>query len=190
MNNALAVQGVLRNGLRLSQRRGAVMEDYTPFGDSRPSFDYVRRGDVIRVSFEWSNALPANATSERDFRSALEKSFSVVNFLPSRDWTFGGRIVVDIQPRSDYSRLTDVTSVVLHDASAYFNVNNLTARAEFVSKVEDTGGTVTGGIQLPATGEGGGANALSDFFTNLTASPVTLAVVIGGAVLLLAAMKK
>lgn len=163
----------------------------------RPTVDYVRAGDVLRVYIAIDAGLYFGSSSfANTFVNRLKNSFNVLN-APT---AVGGGIVVkatgwviDVQPRSDYSKLRDAVSVVLGDAQAAgLNVNAGLSYGQFISKVEDAG--VTPPVTLPAPATPGTNNtvigAVGGFFDNLTQSPVTLAVILGAAVILVIAAKK
>lgn len=187
-NNALALQRA--NPRAIAMVRQHAQSDYTPFGDSRPSFDYVKTGDVIRVSLVWFRATGWFVFDTQPiynaFRNALGATFNVVAMSPAENWTPGGTITIDLQVRGDFARLNDVVAIVAHDAqTAGLSVDTAHTRGEFVSKVEDTGGAVQSSIPAP----GSGNNKVEDFLNNLTTSPISLAVIVGGAVLLFVALK-
>lgn len=161
----------------------------------RPSVDYVKAGDVIRVYIADAGGFyfGGGAAIASAFTDRLRAAFNVV-VAPAG--TGGGVLantqawVVDVQPRSDYAKLSDAVSVVLHEAQAAgLNVNAGQSYGQFVSKVETTGGTPTTTIPSPSPAPGGTNNSIANFFENLTQSPTTLAVILGAAVLLVVAMK-
>ena len=159
---------------------------------ARPSIDYVRAGDVIRVNLVWKRATQwftfDMAPIYTAFKGALGNAFNVVAMSPVESWAPGGTISVDVQTRGDFSRLADVVSVVANRAqSAGLSVDVASTRGEFISKVETTGGTPEPTIRDPREQPSGG---FEDFFNNLTKSPVTLAVILGAAVVLVIAAKK
>ena len=66
----------------------------------RPSVDYVRAGDVIRVNVVWTrandwfvfNVQPIYAA----FRTALSRTFNVLAMSPAEHWQPGGTIAIDL----------------------------------------------------------------------------------------------
>jgi hypothetical protein len=200
--NRLVVQGLSsyasqRAAQALAARR--LPEQYrgmAGLGDvsSRPSIDYVKAGDVIRVYIAISPGFYFGGANESaKFAQEVAKSFNVVRAPSDASGFFGSQAwVVDVQPRSDYSQLRDAVSVVLHAAQeSGLNVNAGTSYGQFVSKVESTGGTPPVDIQTPGANSGSGAgDAIGNFFSNLTQSPTTLAVILGAAVILVIAAKK
>jgi len=163
---------------------------------SRPSVDYVKAGDVIRVNVVWSRATDwfvfDMTPIYNAFRDALGRTFNVMAVSPLTNWTPGGTIVVDVQVRGDFSRLNDVVSIVAHEAQAAgLGVNVAQTRGEFISKVETTGGTSPPTIRDPnKTNDDTASKKIEDFFNSLTSSPVTLAVILGTAVVLVIAARK
>jgi len=163
--------------------------------NARPTIDYVKAGDVIRVYVAIDAGLYfGGGDIGAKFQQELAKAFNVVRAPSDASGFFGSRAwVVDVQPRSDYNRLQDITSVVLHAAQAAgLNANPGVSYGQFVSKVETTGTTPpttlpTPGAPASNTGSGDG---LANFFSGLTQSPVTLAVILGAAVILVIAAKK
>ena len=163
----------------------------------RPTVDYVKAGDVIRVDLVWfrPTGLFANVPAlYAAFRQRLSAHFNLIALSPQEYWlSAGGNILIDVQPRGDYGRLADVVSVVMGDAqSAGLNVDVARTRGEFISKTETTGGHVPSTIPDPkdTKTENEGNNDLESFFNKLTASPVTLAAIIGGVIILVIAAKK
>lgn len=162
--------------------------------EGRPSVDYVKAGDVIRINVVWLRAsswfvfdvTPIYAA----FRNGLARSFNVLAMSPVENWTPGGTIAVDLQPRSDYGKLNDVVAVVAHEAQAAgLSVDVGRTYGEFVSKVEGTGGTPPPTIRDP-TQANNASNTINDFLNSLTKSPTTLAVILGAAVILVIAAKR
>lgn len=158
----------------------------------RPSVDYVKAGDVIRVNVVWTRAndwfVFDTASIYNAFRNALGRTFNVSAMSPVENWTPGGTIAVDVQTRGDFSRLNDVVSIVASNAqSAGLSVDVSRTRGEFVSKAETTGGAPVPTIRDPREQSGSG---IESFFNNLTQSPVTLAVILGAAVVLVIAAKR
>ncbi len=166
----------------------------------RPTVDYVKAGDVVRVYVFYSAGLYFSSTTiPAAFVQNLRSAFNIVRAPSSapggeRAW------IVDVQPRSDYNQLGDVVSVVLNAAQrAGLNVNAGASYGQFVSQVE-TGGTVPP-VSLPTPSPDSDAvgrtvwdtptgDSISNFISSLTKSPVTLAVIAGAAVLLVIAAKK
>lgn len=165
--------------------------------DARPTIDYVKAGDVIRVYIAINPGLYFGGSDEAaKFRFEIAKAFNVVRAPTDASGFFGSRAwVVDVQSRSDYSQLTHAVSVVLNAAqNSGLSVNAGTSYGQFVSKVETTGTTPattlpTPGAAIPGDNDGN-ANPLGNFFSGLTQSPVTLAVILGAAVVLVIAAKK
>lgn len=160
----------------------------------RPTVDYVRAGDVIRVYIAINPGLYFGGSDEAArFKDKVSAVFNVVRAPSDAGSVFGSRAwVVDVQPRSDYAQLNHAVSVVLNAAqNAGLNVNAGTSYGQFVSKVDVTGTTPitdlpTPGAQIPgASGDG-----ITNFFSGLTQSPVTLAVILGAAVVLVMMAKK
>ena len=159
---------------------------------SRPSVDYVRGGDVIRVNVVWKRATEWFVFDTTPiytlFRNALSRTFNVMAMSPVEHWRPGGTIAVDIQTRGDFARLADVVSIVANNAqTAGLSVDVGSTYGEFVNKVEDTGGTPPLTIRDPMMQPGSG---IEGFLSNLTQSPITLAVILGAAVILVIAAKK
>lgn len=181
---------------QLAQRGFAGLGE-TRIGDSRPSIDYVKAGDVIRVNLVWfrPTGLFADVPAlYAKFRSALSSVFGVIAMSPQEYWlSAGGDIIIDVQPRSDYSRLADVVSIVANRAqTSGMNVDVARTRGEFISKVETTGGDVAPTLPDPRTvpSADNSGDGIASFFSGLTQSPVTLAVILGAAVVLVIAAKK
>lgn len=178
MLGALTLQGIAASAAR----------DYSPFGQAgaRPTFDYVKAGDVIRIRLMLDTAFAGLRLDE--FRNAIGSNANVR--LVSIDASqlgmlisgYSGPLVVTVQALSDFSRLDDVTRLVAGIAQASgLNVLINTTRGEFISKVEQTGGEVQPSIE---ENKPGASDTVSRFVDNLTASPISLAVIIGGVVLL------
>jgi len=174
---------------------GMQASSYGFSGIQRPTYDYVRNGDVIRVSVFLDAVFSVPPIGA--FRSALASNshLRLISLDQSQLGTlvtgYAGALIVTVQALNDFSKLDDVTRLVAGIAQgAGLAVLINSTRGEFVSQVEDTGGTVTPTIPGPSTNQPGSAPDFSGFFKGLTSSPVTLAVIVGGAVLLLAAMKK
>lgn len=171
----------------------AIRESFSGFGDTpegRPSIDYVRAGDVIRVYVAFNpDWYFGGGGIGAAFAQNLSSAFNIVQApasVGSNAWS------VDVQPRSDYSKLQDAVSVVLNAAQrAGLSVSSATSYGQFVSKVETTGGTPT--TTIPDPGPGSGSDPLAkvtDFVSKLGQSPTTLAVIVGGIVILVLAAKK
>lgn len=188
-----------------AERQRVAYQGLSGLGDAntRPSVDYVKAGDVIRVNVAWYRPtgwfadVPALYTA---FRNGLAAVFNVVAMSPQEYWlSAGGDITVDVQTRGDFARLGDVVSVVMNRAQAAgLNVNVASSRGEFISKVETTGGNVPATLPDPSRNttpspspilSNVGSTATS-FIDSLTSSPVTLAVILGAAVILVIAAKK
>lgn len=172
---------------------------FSGLGDSaseRPTIDYVRKGDVIRVFIainpDWyfgGSGIGAK------FTQLLQNSFNIASPPSDVSSTFGQRAwTVDVQPRSDYSKIGDVVSTVLGKAqTAGLSVSSGTSYGQFVSRAEDTGGgKLPLTIVKPKTDgtDPNEKNSFQDFIDSLTKSPVTLAVILGAAVVLVIAAKK
>lgn len=167
---------------------------FTGLGDAAQVVDYVRAGDVIRVSVAWYRATASWVFDPTpiytSFKAKLGTNFNVVAMQPTSYWLPGGVIVVDIQTRGDFSRLNDVVSIVASNAqSAGLDVNVSATRGEFVSRAQTTGGNLPNTLPDPKTDNSAG-KSVEDFIGNLTSSPVTLAVILGAAVVLVIAAKK
>lgn len=177
---------------------GIQASSYGFSGIQRPTYDYVRAGDVIRVSVFLDAVFSVPPIGA--FRSAIASNshLRLISLDQSQLGTlitgYAGALLVTVQALNDFSKLDDVTRLVAGIAQgAGLSVLINSTRGEFVTQVEDTGGSVA--PTLPGPGASSGASSgvsagVSDFFSSLTSSPVTLAVIVGGAVLLLAAMKK
>lgn len=185
---AIAVQSGSRRSLRLSGGAG-----YSAFGDTRPSYDYVRKGDVLRaVLFLDASSITAppidafrNRLSATSGLGLLKVDSSRLGGIPS---LYSGQLVVDVQARSDFAKSDDVLRLIAGVAQASgLSVLISGSSIEFVSKVEDTGGQTPSYVQ-PA-GNGSDKNVVEKFIDNLSQSPISLAVVAGSAVLLLIALK-
>lgn len=185
------------SGMALSRSR--IFRGLSALGaeDSRPSIDYVRAGDVIRVyvAFHPAFYLFNLGSIGPLFIQNLGHAFNVIRAPAHAE---GARAwIVDVQPRSDYARLDDVKSVVLNAAqNAGLSVAVGASYAQFVSKVEAVGTTPPASIPTPgesSNGVGSGSgigDTIGNFFSGLTQSPVTLAVILGAAVILVIAAKK
>lgn len=164
--------------------------------EERPSVDYVKAGDVIRVYIADAGGFyfGGGAAIASAFTNRLRSAFNVLVapagagggvFTNTQAW------ITDVQPRSDYARLGDVVAVVLHEAQeAGLNVNAGQSYGQFVSKVETTGGTPPPTLPSPSRPTLDTDNTVSKFFENLTQSPIALAVILGAAVILVIAAKK
>lgn len=161
-------------------------------GIERPTYDYVRGGDVIRVLLNLDTAFAGlNVTP---FRTALANSrgLRLVSLdqsqLGSVITGYAGPLIVTVQTLNDFARLDDVTRLVagLAQQSGLHVLLN-SSRGEFITQVEDTGGKVAPTI-TDQSGNKPSENDLGSsfkyFFDSLTSSPVTLAVIIGGVVIL------
>lgn len=197
--NRLAIQGI--SSAQAAAQRGGAFNGFQGLGaqDNRPSYDYVRAGDVIRIRLFLDAVFTTPPIDAFRNRLANAGGVRLVNLdqsgLGSLISGYAGALVVEVQATSDFSRLDDVTRLVAGVAQgAGLSVLIGSTRGEFVSKVEATGGNVPSNIPAPGSNNPNGANdvskALSDFFSNLTKSPVTLAVILGAAVVLVIAAKK
>jgi hypothetical protein len=197
----LTAQGLqARRDMRLASVRGLsqAAESFMPFGslgDSRPAVDYVRSGDVIRIVLLLDTSFSGlQLDAFRNYLANLS-ALRIVNLDASGLGTvltgYSGNLIIEVQARSDFSKLDDVTRLVAGTAqSAGLNVLLSSSRGEFVSKVEDTGGNVPSNIPAPNQTSSGLGNSLSTFASGLTSSPVTLAVIVVGVVVLVIAAKK
>jgi len=164
----------------------------------RPSFDYVKSGDVIRVGLFLDAVFSAPPIAS--FRGALGNNANLrlvridQSQLGSGITGYAGTLVVDVQALNDFNKLDDVVRLVAGIAQgAGLSVLMGSTRGEFISKVESTGGNVTPSITPP--GSAGGTvsdigESISGFVGGLAQSPVTLAVILGAAVILVIAAKK
>jgi len=171
--------------------------EYTPFGDTvaRPNYDYVKKGDVIRVSL----AVYATGAATLDvstFRSRLGSNPGISLLqIDTSDFrgvyvAYTGHLIVDVQARNDFAKLDDVVRLVAGIAQGSgLSVVAQDTRGEFVSRVESSGGNVDPTIRPPAS-DNTNSDALDKFFQNLQSSPMSLALIIGGAALLLFAVKR
>lgn len=166
---------------------------------ARPTYDYVRAGDVLRIDLPWKSARDETWKLYPILRNELAKIFDVLNLDSSRVNYFfgGGNIIIDLRPRTDYSRLSDVVNTVLGTAynKGGFSVDWAGARGEFVSRVEDTAGSLPVTIPAPAitpqpSANNSGSNPLGNFFGNLSESPMALGLILAGVVVLVIAAKK
>lgn len=121
-----------------------------PQSSARPSYDYVRAGDVIRIS------LPVGAgvyLVQGDVLSAIADGVRQSNMTyinGSTPGILGGGFTVDVQPGSDYAHLVDVASIVQSIAQGQGGfVSGGPASAAFVSKVENTKGQVKANAPPP-----------------------------------------
>lgn len=151
----------------------------------------IEVGDSNRVFF-YDQAL---ANSLRDRLNA--SGFKVLNLDASNLGSFGGggTIRVRVQILSDgYASAADAASVI-RGAAAYLGYNATGYQGVLVSTAQGTAGTGAGGIQSgqsydPNVNVASTDNPVSRLLQNLTGSPVSLAVVIGAAALLLFMAKK
>jgi|ERR1043165_4945430 len=168
--------------------------------DQRPTIDYVRAGDVIRGSVTINATLfqygPDEEARLRNGLAAANLIVRGISFTTSQGpfWSLvGGPTIIEVQTLSDYSSINDVADVMAHAVyDAGYQVNWADTHAEFISKVEQTGVTPAPQIPSPYT-YGSSPNAtdqFSKFFENLTQSPISLAVLVGAAVLLVIAVKR
>ena len=163
----------------------------------RPNSAYVKAGDVIRVSVmqdgywlgypdqQWAAIAQGLAANFR----VLAVDHSQVSAL-----TKGGPVTIEVQTLSDFASINDVASIVqnaVYQAGFSFVEWDQT-RADFISKVETTGGNVPPRIPNPYDNYPGPSawDHLDKLVTNLTESPMSLAIVVGAAVLLVIAVKR
>ncbi len=148
-------------------------------------------GDASRVFFYDSRLL-------QSLTDRLNSSgFRVINLDGSNLGSFGGggTIRVRAQINSDgYASANDAASVIAGAASALgFNATGSTGVLVSTPDASNTGtapGTVQSGQTYQAPGATGAVNPIEGFISNLTASPVTLAVILGAAVVLVMIAKK
>lgn len=165
---------------------------------SRPTVDYVRAGDVIRVGVYIDAAVFGYSSEFSTFRNSL--SFGTnLRFvaMDSSGLSFinnDGVLVVDVQTLGDFAHLNDVVGLVAGRAQqAGLKVLISGTRGEFVSQVEQTGGVPVATLPAPGTIPSSGSNPiapLGDFFGGLLSSPTTLAAIVLGVVVLVIAAKK
>ncbi len=149
-------------------------------------------GLVNRV-FSYSQAL----TNELAARLNVS-GFRILNIDDSNLSSFtGGTIRVRAQVLTDgYANASDAASVIGGAAAAIgYNVTNsggvLVSSAPAISgALVPTTGASYDPSTVPDNKPSGDKNPFGDFFKNLTASPVTLAVILGAAVVLVIAAKK
>ena len=166
------------NGDSQAALRGSIVDAVVEVGDSNRVFFYDQ----------------ALANSLRDRLNA--SGFKVISLDASNLGSFGGggTIRVRAQILSDgYASAQDAASVI-SGAASYLGYNATGFQGVLVSTPQGPTGVQPGGIQsgqsydpaVTSTGD----NPISRLLTNLTGSPVSLAVVIGAAVLLLVVAKK
>lgn len=153
----------------------------------RPTFDYVRAGDLIRVRLSYGAALYFGDSSIfPKLRTQVGNTFNLVRMDTAQtNWFGGGTVLIDLQPRIDFARLNDVVATVAGMAqNAGLSVDVPNTHGEFVAKVEETNGQVP--LSIPAPGNSGGQSGFSfgGFLGGLTSSPVTLAVILVAVVIL------
>lgn len=116
---------------------------------ARPSSDYVRVGDRLRVAInlKWAN-FSYTAAMSTSFKNAVSnQGFAVLGFDDSSVGRFvGGTMWIDVMPqRSDFSHAQDVAGLLGGIATqAGFSVDSTSA--QIVSYVENTGGAAAGGF--------------------------------------------
>jgi len=164
----------------------------------RPSFDYVRAGDLVRVRL-FLDAQFGGAPPVGTFRTSIGlRSMRVVQIdqsgLSSFINGYSGPLIVEVQPLVDFARLDDLVRLVAGTGQqSGLKVLISGTRGEFVSKVETTAGQLPSTIPAPSAPGSPPAplgDSLGGFFQGLTSSPVTLAVTLTAVVLLVIAAKK
>lgn len=153
--------------------------------DPRPTYDYVRSGDVLRIALNLDTSFGGYDASA--FRNALASSghLALVNLDQSQVGTIltghTGQIIATVQALNDFSHLADVLSYVagLAQSSGLYVLLN-SSRAEFVSKVEQSGGNIAPTIPGPPGPQGDPASSLLKTLQN---NPGTV-LLIGGAIAL------
>lgn len=185
----------MQNILTVQALTAARQQNFTPFGDARPSYDYVKKGDVIRVSLA-VYATGAASLDISNFRARLGSNSSVALLqIDTSDFrgvyiAYTGHLIVDVQARNDFAKLDDVVRLVAGIAQGSgLSVVAQDTRGEFVSRVEDSGGKIDPTIRPPASDDTN-SSALDKWFKDLQSSPMSLALIIGGAALLLFAVKR
>lgn len=169
------------------------------FGDASAP-DYVRAGDIIRVSLYLAakGLLPGYGESDfTHFRNAVNGSGGLVFRAMDRNrlnLAGSGQFIIEVQARNDFAKLQDVVGLVAglaQQSGLYVIANSSVTRGEFVWRAQSgsTSGSGSGnaepaptipppGTNIPAGSTG---STLLNVVENLTASPL---VVIGGMVLL------
>lgn len=179
---------------------------FSGLGDTSGASGQALRGSVIDAVVYVGDASRVFFYDSRLLQSLTDRlnssGFKVINLDGSNLGSFGGggTIRVRAQINSDgYSSANDAASVIAGAASALgFNATGSTG---VVVSTPQSGQTGTGSGQTqsgqafdPSTVPGnkplGATNPFEDFIKNLTASPVTLAVILGAAVVLVIAAKK
>ncbi len=170
-----------------------------PEQNARPSLDYVRAGDVIRIQLYLDAGFSTPNIAGLRNAIAGNTHLRLVNLDSSQLATvlggYTGALIVEVQALNDFSKVDDVVTYMAGIAQgAGLSVLISETRGGFVSQVEQTAGTVPSNIPAPgatgASGAGGTGEAISNFFSNLTQSPTTLALILGAAVVLVIAAKK
>lgn len=150
---------------------------HAPSSTTRPSYDYVRGGDVVRVTIPLSSGI---YLQQGDVLSAIANAVRTANLSyvsGSLPGAFGGSMTIDVQPQNDFSHLSDVASIVQAQAQGAGGLTTSgPASAAFVSRVESTGGTIQA-ASLPPQPDGGGSS-ITLAQLGLVAAVVILGIVI------------
>jgi hypothetical protein len=153
---------------------------------------------VLQINFA-NRVVGYTATLTRALVDRLNSSgFHVINLDDSNlNMVTGGSIRARVQVLSDgFSSAQDAASVVAGAASALgYNVVGFSGSLVLSAAQGNVSGTTQSGqtfdpFTVPDTTAPSAAGSISDFIGSLTKSPVTLAVVLGAAVILVIAAKK
>lgn len=155
----------------------------------RPTFDYVRAGDVVRVTIPLQSGI---YLAQGDVLSAIANAVrgSNLNYINgSTPGLFGGSLAIDVQAGNDFSHLADIASIVQTAAQGVGGiVASGPASGAFVSKVEATGGTMQAQQVPPNTNAG--SHPLDTLSKSLNMSSSNLLLLGGAGVLLLVVLAK
>lgn len=179
--------------LTIQGMRAEHLRDFTPFGDV--GSEQALRGSVVDVVV---NVGDANRVFFYDSRLAQtwvdrlnSSGFRVINFDASNLGSLGGggTLRARVQILSDgYASANDAASVVA-GAASFVGYNATGSSGVLVSTPAQTqagtqpGQTQTGQV-YETPGASGAPNPISTLFTNLTQSPISMAAVLGGAIIL------
>ena len=175
---------------------------FSGLGDSSGSSTQALRGAVIDAVVYVGDANRVFFYDARLLQSLKDRlnasGFQVISLDGSNLGSFGGggTVRVRAQINSDgYATANDAASVIAGAAAALgFNATGSTGILVSTPQQASTG-TASGQVQSgqtysPDTSATGAVNPIESFINNLTASPVTLAVILGAAVVLVIAAKK
>lgn len=162
-------------------------------GSARPTVDYVRAGDVVRVTIPVPSSI---YLSQGDVLSQISngvRGFNLNYINGTTPGFFGGGFAIDVQAISDFAHLADVASIVQTAAQAVGVAPSGPVTASFVSKVETTGGQIlTPPIPTPrpaATNPASSSNPLSALGLG-TLSSTNLLLIGGAGILLIVVLAK